>query len=329
MKRRDVLTGLLATTGASALRAAETNKAYRLAACTQLGIANLSTSFWMHFFDRLRQLGYAEGKNLIVDRYAADGHAERYADIARNVVRSTPDVIVLAISHPLVAQLAKETSTIPIVAVMGDPVALGLVQNIARPERNLIGIAADAGIEMQGKHLDILRQAVPSTSRIAYLSPREEWEGAWGHAVLDAGRRMGISIIGTPIEASAGEPQYRQAFETMVQQSADALMYNGLGSNITHRNLIPELADKYRLPSIGWFADAIKAHGLMAYGPDLDDLADRLGGQVVQVLMGAKPADIPIYQPTKFILTINLRTAKAIGLTIPPSLLAQADEVIE
>ena len=155
MKRRDLLAGLLATTGASALRAAEPNRVYRLAACTQLRIAALSTAFWMRFFDRLRQLGYADGKNLIVDRYAADGQAERYADIARNVVRSKPDVIVLGISHPLIAQLAKETSTIPIVAVMGDPVALGLVQSIARPEGNITGIAADAGIEMQGKHLDI------------------------------------------------------------------------------------------------------------------------------------------------------------------------------
>jgi putative ABC transport system substrate-binding protein len=283
----------------------------------------------MRFFDRLRLLGYVEGNTLIVDRYAADGKAERYPDIARTVVRSMPDVIVLGISHPLIAQLAKETSTIPIVAVMGDPVALGLVQNIARPEANITGIAGDAGIEMQGKHLDILHEAIPSASRIAYLSPREEWEGAWGRTVLEAARRSGISIIGAPLEASAGEPEYRHAFETMVQQSADALMYNGLGPNITHRNLIPELADKYRLPSIGWFADAIKTHGLMAYGADLNDLADRWAGQVDQVLKGAKPADIPIYQPTKFILTINLRTAKTIGLTIPPSLLARADEVIE
>jgi putative ABC transport system substrate-binding protein len=260
MKRRDLLAGLLAATGASALRAAEPNRVYRLAACTQLMIAALSTAFWTRFFDRLRQLGYAEGKNLIVDRYAADGQPERYADIARNVVRSAPDVIVIAISHPLIAQLAKETPTIPIVAVMGDPVALGLVLNIARPERNITGIAADAGIEMQGKHLDILREAVPSASRIAYLSPREEWEGAWGRAILDAGRRLGILIIGTPVEASAEEPQYHQAFKTMAQQSTDALMYNGLGPNITHRNLIIELAEKYRLPSIGWFLDVVKTH---------------------------------------------------------------------
>jgi putative ABC transport system substrate-binding protein len=246
------------------------------------------------------------------------------------VVQSAPDVIVIGnISNRLIAQLAKETSTLPIVATMGDPVAAGLVQNIARPERNITGIAGDAGIEMQGKHLDILREAVPSASRIAYLSPREEWEGAWGRAILDAGDRLGISIIGTPVDTSAEEPQYRQAFEIMAQQSANALMYNGVGPNITHRTLIPELADKYRLPSIGWFPDAIKAHGLMAYGPDLNDLADRWADQVDQILRGAKPADIPIYQPTKFILAINLSSAKAMGLTVPPSILARTDEVIE
>jgi putative tryptophan/tyrosine transport system substrate-binding protein len=341
MRRREFIVGLggvaawpvlvNALDAASALRAAEPNRVYRLAACTQLGIAALSTAFWMRFLDRLRQLGYAEGKNLIVDRYAADGQPERYANIARNVVRSAPDAIVIAVSHPLIFQLAKETSTIPIVAVMGDPVALGLVQSIAQPEGNITGIAADAGVEMQGKHLDILREAVPSASRIAYLSPREEWEGAWGHATLEAAHRSGISIIGTPLEDLAEEPQYRQAFETMVQESADALMANGLGPNLIHRNLIAELAERYRLPSICWFPDAVKAHGLLSYGPDYinGDLPDRWAGQVDQILKGAKPRDIPIYQPTKFILVINLRTARAIGLEIPPTLLARADEVIE
>jgi putative ABC transport system substrate-binding protein len=225
-------------------RAAEPTRVYRLAACTQSEMAALSTAFWIRFFDRLRQLGYVECKTLIVDRYAADGEPERYGDIARNVVRSTLDVIVIGnLSHPLIAQFAKETSTIPIVATMGDPVAVGLVQNIARPERNITGISGDAGMEMQGKHLDILREAVPSASRIAYLSPREEWEGAWGRAIMDAGHRLGLSIIGTPVDQSAKEPQYRQAFDIMAQQSADALMYNGVGPNIIHRTLIPELAD--------------------------------------------------------------------------------------
>jgi putative ABC transport system substrate-binding protein len=158
MRRRDLLAGLLATTAANTVRAVEPNKVFHLAACTQLGLSNEN---WTRFFRRLRQLDYAEGKNLIVDRYTGDGQPERYADIARNVVRSKPDVIVLGPSHQLIMQLGKETATIPIVVVVGDPVAAGLVRNIARPEGNITGIAADARVEMQGKHLDILRQAVP------------------------------------------------------------------------------------------------------------------------------------------------------------------------
>jgi putative tryptophan/tyrosine transport system substrate-binding protein len=329
MRRRDLLAGLLATTTASALRAAEPTRVYRLAACTQLGKALLSNEFWTLIFDRLRRLGYVEGKTLIVDRYAADGHAERFADIAADVVRSKPDVIVVLVAHQLILRLAEATSTIPIAVLVGDPVAAGLVQNIARPERNITGIAADAGVEMQGKHLDIMRQVVPSASRIAYLSPRYEWQGAWGRAVREAGDRVGISIIGTPVEVAADEMQYRQAFETMRQQSAQALMYNGLGPNYLNRFLITELALEYRLASIGWFLDVVKAHGLLAYATDSLDMADRLAGQIDQIFRGAKAADIPFYQPTKFTLAVNLKTAKALGLNIPSALLASADEVIE
>ena len=292
-------------------------------------MAAFSNEFWTSVFVRLSQLGYIEGKNLFVDRYAADGRAERFSDIAGDVVRSKPDVIVVPLAHQLILQLARATSTIPIAVVVGDPVAAGLVQNIARPEGNITGIAADAGIEMQGKHLDILRQVVPSASRVAYLSPRAEWDGAWGRAVVEAGRRLRISIIGAPVEVSAEEPQYRQAFETMVQQSADALMYNGFNPNYVHRYLITELAASYRLPSIGWFLDVVKAHGLLAYAVDNVELASRLAGQLDQILKGAKPADIPFDQPTKFTLAVNLKTARALGLAMPSTLLASADEVIE
>jgi putative ABC transport system substrate-binding protein len=329
MRRRDLLAGLLATTTAGALRAAEPNKAYRLAHCVQNGTASFSLFLWTRFYDRLRQLGYAEGKNLVVDRYAAEGQADRYADIARDVARSRPDVIVTGSGHQLILQLAKETSTIAIVALMGDPVAAGLVRSIARPEGNITGVAADPGMEIQGKFLDILRQAVPSASRIAYLSPRIEWEGAWGHAIVDAGRQSGVFIIGVPVEASAQEPQYLQAFEAMTQQSAHALVVNGFPPNSTYRHFIAELALRHQLPSICWYRDVIKAQGFLAYTPDFDDIMDRLADQADQILKGAKPADIPIYQPTKFTLAINLKTAKALGLNIPSSSLASADEVIE
>lgn len=331
MRRRDLLAGLLATATASALRAAEPNKVYRVAVCTQFGMDRFSApgGFFPHFFDRMRQLGYIEGNNLIADRYAAEKRPERYPEIARSAVQAKPDVIVVSFDNQLISLVANETSTIPIVANFPS-LAAGFVHNIARPEGNITGVTGDAGIEMQGKHLDILRQAVPSASRVAYLSNRYDWDGVWGHAVVEAGRQAGISIIGTPMEHWEGDDDYHQAFETMARQSADALMVNGMGGNFIYRDLIADLALKYRLPSIGWFADVVEnGHGLMSYAPDYSGLPGRMAELVDQILKGTKVADIPINQPSRFILTINLKTAKALGLQIPDTLIAQADKVIE
>ena len=261
MRRRDLIAGLshhcspdLATTAASALQAAEQNKVRRLAACSQ-NLTDFSSPPWALLFERLQQMGFAEGKtdhshrrprlqsraivsnpsffffffffyNLIIDRYATDGRPDRYAEVARNIVQANPDVIALGFDHEFILQVARETSTVPIIATFGDPVAAGIVKNMARPERNISGVSLDAGIEMQGKHLEILREAVPSASRIAYLSNRTEWEGAWGEAVREAGQRLGVSIVGVPMERSAGDAEYRQAFETMARQSVQALMAN-------------------------------------------------------------------------------------------------------
>ncbi|MGV7219776.1 ABC transporter substrate-binding protein [Bradyrhizobium sp. UFLA05-112] len=328
MRRRDLLAGLLATITATALRAAEPKRVYRLALCWHFAVQPRGP-FASRMFDRLRQLGYIEGKNLVANTYFAENRPERYAEIARDVVQAKPDVIMTSWDNQFISQFAKETFTIPI-AAMFPSFDAGLVRNMARPEGNITGVAMDAGIEMQGKHLDILRQAVPSASRIAYLSSRYDWEGAWGHAVVEAGRNSGISIIGVSMDHWAEEEDYRRAFETMAQQSADALMFNGLGGNWTYRNLIAELALKYRFPSIGWSPDVVEnGPGLLSYAADLSDLPDRMAEQLNLVLKGTKIEDIPVYQPTKFILAINLKTAKTLGLEIPASLLASADEVIE
>jgi putative ABC transport system substrate-binding protein len=327
MRRRDFLTGLLATTTASA-RAAEPNRIYRLAVTDELDPGTIF--FLSSFYGRLRQLGYTEGKNLIVDRYTSVfARPERYEEIARKMVEAKPDVIALGLNHRFTSEVAKATSTIPIATLIGS-VDVGLVRNINRPEGNITGIIFDAGIEMQGKHLDFLRQAVPAASRIAYLSSRYDWEGAWGRAVLQAGRQSGISIIGVPVEESAGEQEYRQAFDRIVEQSADALMYNGLFPNYVYRELIAELALKYRLPSICWFPDLVEqGQAPMAYAAYFPDAPERCADLVDQLFKGVKVADIPLAQPTKFILAINLKTAKTLGLEISPTLIAQADEVIE
>ena len=331
MRRRDLLAGLLTTTTtATALWAAEQNKVYRLAVCSQSGMDSFAGTFWILLFNRLAQMGFTEGKNLIVDRRATEGRPERYEEVARSMVQSKPDVIALGWDHQFILQVAKETTTIPIVATFGDPVAAGLVKNMARPERNITGVSLDAGIEMQGKHLEILHQAVPSASRVAYLSNRAEWEGAWGRAVREAGQRSGVSIIGIPMERSAREPEYQQAFETMMQQSVEALMANGLPPNFGHRELILGLAVKYRLPSITWWTDiADSGQVFLAYAPDYPYYFRVWAYEVGQALNGVPPAEIPIQQPTKLILAINLKTAKAIGLDVPSTLILRADKVIE
>lgn len=329
MRRRHFLAGLLATTGAGALRAAEPNKVHRLAVGSQFGM-DFAKTYWALLFERLPQMGFVEGKNLIVDRYATEGRPERYQEVARSMVRAKPDVIALGFDHQFIRQVANETTTIPIVASFGDPVAAGIVMNIARPERNITGISLDAGIEMQGKHLELLKEAVPSASRVAYLANRAEWEGAWGQAVREAGQRSAVSIIGIPMELSAGEPDYRQAFETMAQQSAKALMISGLSPNAEYRELILELAVKHRLPSITWWTDIAKnGQVLLAYAPDWPYYFRLWVDQIGRALNGVAPAEIPIHQPTKLILSINLKTAKTLGIVVPPSLLARADDVIE
>jgi putative ABC transport system substrate-binding protein len=289
-----------------------------------------STPFWTSFFDRLRQIGFVEGKNLIVDRYATEGRPERYEQVARSMVQAKPDVIALGFDHQFILQVARETTKIPIVATFGDPVAAGIVKNMSRPERNITGVSLDAGIEMQGKHLEILRQAVPSASRIAYLSNRAEWEGSWGQAAREAGQRLGVSIIGMSMDRSAGEPEYRQAFETMAQQGVQALVANGLPPNSTHRELILELAVQYRLPSITWWTDiAESGQVFLAYAPDYAYLLRLWADEVGQTLNGTAPTDIPIQQATKLMLMINLKTARAIGLDVPATLILSADKVIE
>jgi putative tryptophan/tyrosine transport system substrate-binding protein len=300
-----------------------------MAVCTPFSAAIWSDPLRTAFFEELRRRGYLETTNLIIDLYAADGKSDRYPQIVRDVLQSGPDVIVVFLSHELTIQFGRATSSIPIVASMGDPVAAGIVKNLARPEANITGVAADAGIEMQGKHLELLKEAVPSASRVAYLSPRAQWEGAWGQAAVEAGKAMGISILGMPMEALAEEPQYRLAFETMAREHADALMVNGFGTNQTYQQLIAELAVKYRLPSIYWLPNAVDMGGLMVYAPDYPLLMRSMADQVDEVLKGTKPGAIPINQPTKFSFGINLKTAQALGLALPATLLAQADRVIE
>jgi putative ABC transport system substrate-binding protein len=284
-------------------------------------------SAWRAFFAELRRLGYVEGENLIIERYSAEGHHERYADFAREIVTRTPDAIVTG-TNPVVIAFKAATSTIPIVAFMLDPLKAGLVTSLGRPGGNLTGITLDAGIEIWGKRLEMLKEAIPSTTTAAFLGMREGWEGSSEQVLRDAATRLGISLVlmlpqkGTPSEIEG-------VFAAMEQRRPDAVLVSGEGDLYANRQLIAELAEKHRLPVMCPYRDYVEAGGLMAYAVDLAELLRRMADDVHQILKGAKPGDIPIYQPIKFELLINLKTAKTLGLTLPHALLGSAVEVIE
>jgi len=292
------------------------------------GINDPASRPWQAFWEELRRLGDVEGQNLIVERYSGEGRREGYADLAREVVSRNPDVIVPI--GPIMTQAVRAaTDTIPIVA-SGTYPGLGVVSNLAHPSGNVTGITVDVGwaSEIDGKRLQILKEAVPSASTVAVLAMRRGWEGTEGQRFGDAGRRLAIPLIPILLEESTPS-EYQRVFAEMARDRPDAIVVSGVPENYYYRQLIIELVEKSRLPGMYAARDWAEAGGLMAYGTDLVELWRRLADDLHQVLNGAKPGDIPIYQAARFEFLINLKTARALGLDIPPALLGTADEVIE
>jgi putative ABC transport system substrate-binding protein len=283
--------------------------------------------FWVRrFYETLRGLGDIEGSNLIVERFSAEGRADRFEAIATEVVGRKPDVIVSNL-NALIHVLMTATSTIPIVGLTADPVAAGLVTNLARPGGNLTGVSIDAGIEMQSKRLEILKEAMPWATRIGHLVSGAVNDGI-ARSMDDASKRLGVTVIGISL-TDVDDAQLQHAFAEMAQQKLDAVLVGDGGSLFAQRATIVTLAEKHRLPTIYPYRDYVEQGGLMAFAPELGELAERMAGDVHQILNGTKPGDIPFYLPSKFQLMINLKTAGAIGLAIPATLAARADEVIE
>jgi putative ABC transport system substrate-binding protein len=283
--------------------------------------------FWVRrFFETLRGLGDAEGDNLVVERYSAEGHSDRYAALAAEVASRNPDVIVSNLND-LVKVFVAATATIPIVGITGDPIAGGLLTNLSRPGGNLTGVSINAGIEIDTKRLQLLKETMPSATKVANLL-----SGKWAEdarlSFLEAGQRLGIEIIPNLIPEVTDE-QLRRTFAEMAQKKFDAALVDEGGSFLALRALIVELAAKHKLPIIYPYRDYVDLGGMIAYAPDLGELAQRMAIDVHQILNGARPGDIPYYQPSKFQLIINTKTAKALGLALSPTLLARADEVIE
>lgn len=284
--------------------------------------------FWVRrVYETLRGLGDIEGKNLVVERFSAEGRSERFAPLAAEVVARTPDVILVNFDDLARAFLAA-TSTIPLVVITGDPIAAGLLTNLAHPGGNLTGVSINAGVEIYGKRLQILKEAMPGIGRIAALLS-SAWTNANGmSAYRQAASQLGIELIAKEL-AEVNETQLRRTFAEMAEQHFDAAVVDESGSFLAQRALLVELAERHRLPVIFPYRDYVDLGGLMAYAPDLGELAQRLANDVHQILNGAKAGDLPFYQPNKFQLILNMKAVKALSREISPALLARADEVIE
>src|SRR5262245_25519659 len=278
-------------------------------------------------FQELRRLSYVEGRNLVVERYSAEGRGERFPELAREVVRTKPDLI-FATSNPLVVSFKAVTDAIPVLGFMADPVANGIVASLARPSGNITGVSNDAGFEIWSKRLQILREVIPTASKVAYLDPAP-WAGAQAVAIQETARQAGISLLGPGLESPFEETEYRRVIAAMVQEGAEALVVSGYSPNVVHRRLIVDLVEKARLPAIYPYRAHFEVGGLITYASSTAELWGRLGGYIDEILRGAKPGEMPIYVPSRFELLVNLKAAKALGITIPQSMLARADEVIE
>jgi putative ABC transport system substrate-binding protein len=337
VRRRTFIAGLSLAASVGRAQAQQTGKVYRIAMVEPfLPVAEMSETShdpfearaYAEFFHELRRLGYVEGQNIVVERYSGEGRSEQFHALAAVVVRSNPD-LVYVVSPPLLLAFKAQTKSIPIVGLTGDPVALGAVSNLARPGGNITGISVDAGIEIWGKRLDILKEAVPKLSRLGFLVTLTLW-GNKGTALLkEASEKRGISLVGSPLDSPIAEAAYRRAFAAMAQEGADAVLVGDEPEHLQNRRLIVELAETGRLPAIYPWREAVESGGLMAYAFDALDMIRRIAGEIDQILRGTKPGDIPFYQASKFELVVNLKTTKTIGLRIPDSLLARADEVIE
>jgi len=272
----------------------------------------------------LREVGYVEGQNLVVERRHAEGRLDRLPALATELVGLKPDVI-LATGETSIRAAKNATKVIPIVmAFADDPVGKGLVASLARPGGNITGVSLVAAGTMAAKRVEVLKEVVPRARRIALLS----WPGMEAAQMKEAEQAARVLKIETVlVEVRNGD--YEGAFSTLAAERADALFVVSNPILNRDRKRIIALAARHRLPAIYEWRESAEDGGLLAYGAKIRELNQRVAVYVDKILKGAKPGDLPVEQPTTFELVINLKTPKALGLTMPPSLLARADEIIQ
>jgi putative ABC transport system substrate-binding protein len=274
---------------------------------------------------RLRELGYSEGRNLRIHVRRAAGDLDRLPGLAAQLVALKVDVI-LAAGNAATDAARKATRDIPIVMLSADPVAAGFVRSLAHPDGNLTGLSTDAGLAMWGKRLELLKEAAPNVTRVAVLSRTGGQQGAWVAELERAAGRLGVVLIHVGARRSVDFPR---AFDAARIGQPDALIASDTPLNVQYRKLILAFTAGQHLPDVHAYREAAEDGALISYGVDIVDLYHRAAAYVDRLLKGTPPAELPVEQPVKFDLVVNLKTAKSLGLTIPPSMLLRADRVIE
>jgi putative ABC transport system substrate-binding protein len=276
----------------------------------------------------MRELGYVDGKNMKFEFYSAEGKSGEIDQIVARVLETSPDAILAAGggANEIAHAFQRLTRTVPIVmANSSDPAAQGLVASLARPGGNITGFSGNTGPEFEAKRLQLLRDVAPNASRVGYLGLKVDWESPAAIGVRSAAEGLGITLL----HAEHTPSNYDEAFRLITNEQLQGLFVARNPWNFSNRQGITGFAMDRRLAAVYPTREFAEVSGLICYGPSLSDLYQRAAGHVDKILKGAKPAELPVEQPTKFELVINSKTAGILGLNIPPALLALADEVID
>jgi putative ABC transport system substrate-binding protein len=322
MDRRTLCVALVAALVAKSFSA----EAQQVKKTFRIGFLSASPSIDHAFLEGLHDLGYLDGQNIVIEHRSARGNLNRLSTLATELVGLTPDLIVTQ-GSPAAQAVKKATSTIPIVmATSGDAVGAGLVASLGRPGANVTGLSF-LGTDLGTKRLELLKESVAKASRVAFLAnPAIIPETITFKNLQSSEAALGVM---TQLVKVRSPEEFESAFAAVARQRFDAALLSANSSLVPYAQNIVVLAAKHRLPVMYSWRDFPEAGGLMSYGVNLSDLFRRAATYVDKILKGAKPADLPVEQPTKFELVINLKAAKQIGLTIPPSVLARADKVIK
>jgi putative tryptophan/tyrosine transport system substrate-binding protein len=327
MRRRDFLTALCVAVAAAPLAcAAQAARQLRRIGFLGNSTASLEANLVTPFREGLRELGYVEGRNILIEYRWAEGNYDRFPSLIAELLAMKVDVIVTA-GTPAALAVKKATTSVPLVMVaVGDPVGTGLVASLRRPGGNATGLTSIAP-ELEGKRLELLREVFPRISRIAVLwNPANAYQIASEKEVQAAAKVLRISVISLPVSSVE---ELRNAFAAIPREHAEAVLVLADRIFLHNRERIADFVTTNRLPGMNAYRELVEAGGLMSFGPSYAAMHRQAATYVDKILKGAKASDLPIEQPAKFELVVNLKTAKAIGLTIPQSLLLRADEVIQ